>query len=185
MKAVKRSKFAKIINRQLKIVGSLILLAILFLQGGGMLLIYKIQQYYVHDNMIQNINSSKTQFQEIVLTLSDYQKCRINASEITINNKLYDVKSANIYGDRVKLLVLNDSMEENILVKIAEFTNNTRHPNSVLCNNLKHLLTLSYLPQPGYSSFFIYPSSVDKFIQFNLNYISRFPEILTPPPRLD
>jgi hypothetical protein len=135
--------------------------------------------------MIQSINNSKTQFQKIVLSLSDYQKCKINASEITINNKLYDVKSVNISGDRVKLLILRDSMEENILVKIAEFTNNTRQPNSVLCNNLNHLLTLNYLPQAGYSNFFIYPSSIDKFILFKLNYISRFPEILTPPPRLD
>ena len=138
MKAVKLSKVSKTINRQLKIVGSLLLLAILILQGGGMLLIYRIQQSYVQDNMIQSINSSKTQFQEIVLSRSDYQLSRINASEITINNKLYDVKSVNISGDRVNLLVLNDSMEENILAKIAEFTNNSRQPNSVLCNSLNH-----------------------------------------------
>lgn len=185
MKAVKLSKFPKTIDRQLKIVGSLILLTILFLQGGGMLIIYKIQQYFIQDEMIQSINSDKTQFQKVILSLSDYQKCRINDREININNKLYDIKSVNISGASVKLLVLNDSREENILMKIAEFTNNTRQPNSVLYNNLKHLLSLNYLPQERYNSFILYPWSAEKSILFNLKFISTFPEILTPPPRLD
>jgi hypothetical protein len=185
MKAVKLSIFAKIINKQLKIVGSFILIAILLLQAVGMIFIFKIQQYYVQDEMKQSLNSDQTQFEKIILTLCDYQKCRINAGEIIIKNKLYDVKSVSISGTRVQLLLLNDPREETLLVKIAEFANNTRQTDNSLFNNLKHLLSLNYLPQEGFSSFFIYPSSFDKFILFNLNYISTFPEILTPPPRID
>ncbi len=170
---------------QLKIVGSVILIAILLLQAGGMLLIYKIQQYYVQDEMMQSLNNNKTQFQKIILTLGDYQKCRINASEIIINHNLYDVKSVNISGTNVVLLALNDSKEENILMKIAEFTNSTRQPNSVLFNNLNHLISLNYIPPEAYNRFFIYSSIIDKFNLFTLNYISTFPEILTPPPRID
>jgi hypothetical protein len=97
---------------------------------------------------------------------------------------LYDVKSVSISGDRAELLVLNDSREENILVKIAEFTNTTRQQNSVLFNNLKHLLSLSYLPYESYCNLFIYPCPVDKSVPVNLHFISTFPEIPTPPPRI-
>jgi len=168
---------------QLKLAGSVLLLTILFLQAGGILIIYKLQQYYVQDEMMQNLNSYKTQFQKIVLSLSEYQKCKINAREITLHNKLYDVKSVNIFGTRAELLVLNDSREENILIKIAEFTSTTRQQNSVLFNNLRHLLSLSYLPHERYISLFIYPFPIDKSFPVTLHFISTFPEIPTPPPR--
>lgn|GEM_PF-1689109 len=178
------SVFTGTINRLLKLTGYLFLLIILLLQAGGMLLIYKMQQYYVQVEMRTSLTNDKTQFQKIVLSLSDYRKCEINPDEIRFKNKMYDVKSINFSGNNVELLVLNDVKEENILKKIENYATNTRLPNSDFLNNLKQLLSLSYLFQEAYCNFVIYPSSVNNFPLSNKNVISTFPEIPSPPPKL-
>jgi len=154
------------------------------LQSGGLLLIYKVQQSYVQDEMKQSLSSNTCKFQKIILSFDVYQKCKINSNEVKINEKLYDVKSVKASGSNIELLVINDSREENIIAKIAEFTNNVPHSNNAITNNLRQLLSMNYISQEAYSGFFSYPSSVAKIL-FSVTYvISNFPEIPTPPPRL-
>lgn len=178
------SVFAGAINRLLKLAGYLFLLIILLLQAGGMLLIYKMQQYYVQVEMRQSLTNDKTRFQKIVLSFNDYKKCKINPDEITVKNKMYDVKSITFSGNNVELLVLNDVKEENILKKIQDYVANTKLPNGDFLNNLKQLLSLSYLFQEAYCNFVIYPSSINNFPLSGKNILSTFPEIPSPPPRL-
>jgi hypothetical protein len=169
---------------QLKKIGYILLLTILLLQAGGMLLIYKMQQCYVKQEMQQTLNNSKTKFQKITLSLSEYQKSKINSHEISINGKMYDVKSVNILENNVKLLVINDSKEENILQKIKDFTNRTNQPNSDLPNQLQQLLSLNYLSPEIKHFFFIPVFSINLFRQPNLNLVSNDSDIPSPPPKL-
>jgi hypothetical protein len=138
----------------------------------------------VQDEMKQSLNSNTCKFQKIILSFDVYQKCKINSNEIKINDKLYDIKSIKTSGSNIELLVMNDSKEENILAKIAEFTNNVPHSNNAIANNLKQLLSLNYIPLEANNGSFIYPSTVVKILFSITSVISNFPEIPTPPPRL-
>ncbi len=160
------------------------LLTILLLQAGGMFLIYKMQQYYVQCEMKQSLTNNRTQFLKIIISLRDYQKCKINADEVIIKDKMYDVKSVRLSVNNVELLVINDSKEENILKKMMEYTTSTKHPDTDFLNYLNRLLSVSYLFQETYCNFVIYPSSVDNFLQLTKNIISTFVEIPSPPPKL-
>lgn len=159
------------------------MLTIILLQAGGMLLVYKTQQFYVQEEMQQTLNSDKTQFQKIILSLRDYQKSQINAHEISVKGKMYDVKSVNISGDSGALLVLNDSKEENILEKIKDFTEGTNRPNNDLPNQLQQLFSLNYLSPETDRIFFIPSLSIHVFRSLNLNIVSSDLDISTPPPK--
>ena len=152
------------------------------MQAGGILFIYKTQQFFVQQEMRQTLNSNKTQFQKITLSLSDYQKNKINAHEISIKGKMYDVKSTHISGDSLELLVVNDSKEENILEKIKEFKQETSGQNHSLHNQLKQLLSLTYLSPNTDGIFIISSLSMHLFPHPNLNTISSHIAISTPPP---
>lgn len=166
----------------MKKIGTILLLTILLLQAGGIFLIYKTQQIYVQQEMQQALNSEKTQFQKIILSFSDYQKNKINAHEISVKGKMYDVKSITVYSDSLELLVINDSKEKTILEKIKELTALNNGQNYNLPNQLQKLLSLSYLSPNTYSIFFICSLTEHVFLSPALTFISSDLDVSTPPP---
>ncbi|HEY4799880.1 MAG TPA: hypothetical protein VII99_12445 [Bacteroidia bacterium] len=113
------------------------LFLICFLQSSGIIVfILKFQQLHVQQDMEFVLNDKTTFFQKVILSPKEFQDCKINSHEISIDGKLYDVKSVNTYKDRVELLVLNDTIEENVIDSIKKIfsTNNKQKkdiPNSV------------------------------------------------------
>ena len=69
--------------------------------------------------MKQVLDDGETHFQQLTLTLSDYNKGKIGVSEILINDRLFDVKSYSITGNTVQLLVVNDTQEEGIVERVS------------------------------------------------------------------
>lgn len=160
------------------------LLAILLLQAGGMLFVYKMQQCAVQLEMQQTLNDSKTYFEKMTLSVGDYKKNKINSREICIKGKMYDVKAVNISGNNVELLVINDSKEEYILCKIKDFINRVNEPTSNIPFQLQQLLSLYYLSANIDNLFLIRSLSIHIFCPLNLNLVSNFSDISTPPPQL-
>jgi len=142
------------------------------------------QQYYVHYEIKRCFISQKPQLQKIILTLDDYQKCKIGTDEVSINDSMFDVKSISIRGDHVELLVLKDSKEDNILKKIKDFAGRANQPNNGHLNKLQQLFSWNYLSYSTDEHIFIYPLSVYNIRLFTLDILSNFPEISTPPPKL-
>lgn len=163
---------------------AILLLTILLLQAGGILLVYKMQQYAVTREMQQSLNERKTCFQKITLSFFDYQKSKINAREICISGKMYDIKSINISEGIVVLLVIHDSKEENIISKIKKFAGRANQPGSDLPTKLQQLLSMCYLTPHSCSMFFIPSFSINHFPFSRLNLVTNDSEINTPPPQL-
>ncbi len=170
---------------QLKKIGFIVLLSILLLQTGGLWLIYKAQQYYVQNEMEESLNNKETIFQNLSLSLNDFQKDKVNDHEVSINGKMYDIKSINIKGNKVELLAVNDIKEESIIEKINRSLNNGDQQNQELPNHIFKILTLFYIsPTTGYNFLFqvkrqhILPS----FCEIIISHKSG---ISSPPPRFD
>jgi hypothetical protein len=157
---------------------------ILLLQSWGLLLIYKIRQCYVKIEMQISLNDSRTSFHKITLNLREYQKSKIHAHELSMNGKMYDVKSADISGDRVELLVLHDIKEEIILEAIKDFICKINQPGSELLNQLHQLLSLNYLSPMINRIIFIPSFSINIFSTLNQGIIPKDSDISAPPPEL-
>jgi hypothetical protein len=160
-----------------------LLFTILLLQTGGILLIYKLKQSYVQYQMSLSLKSNETTFEKIIITTGDYKKSRIKSNEISYKGKMYDVKSINIFYDKVELLVINDRDEENILEAINNFVSKTNRPDIELSNQLKILFSLNYLSPDTEHIFFIPSFCIHIFHQPNLNIAFTDSDVYTPPPR--
>jgi hypothetical protein len=161
-----------------------LLLAILLLQAGGMLLVYKIRQFFVQHEMMLLVKNSETSFEKLVLTSEEYQKSRLNSHEISFRGNMYDVKSVNISGDSVELLVINDAKEKNLVKDIKDFLNKSNQQKKELPDQLQKFLSLNFLSAQKES--IIYIPSFFSSIGYhpNLNILSDHPDIPSPPPKL-
>ena len=151
-------------------------------QNSAMLLIYKVQQYSVQEEMQQTLGDDHAQFQKITLSLPDYEKGKINSHEISLSGKMYDIKNIRINGDSVELLAINDTDEENILGKIKEFITGKNHPNKELPVQLRQFLSLKFLPPQNNHTFLVPVVALHVFLPLNTFIISVDSEIHTPPP---
>jgi hypothetical protein len=165
--------------------GYIFLLAILLIQAGGALLIFRCQQYCIQYQISVALKEENTSFEKLTLSVSEYQKNRIHSNEISYKGKMYDIRSVNFSGDKVELFVIHDSEEENILEKINDFLN-TPNPttSSKLPARICILFSLNYLAPDIENIFYIHNICIHTFHQPDLNFVSPMPDVHTPPPRL-
>jgi hypothetical protein len=161
-----------------------LLLAILLLQTGGMLLVYKIQQFYVQYEMRLLVNDSHTSFEKLLLSTADYQKSRINSHEISFQGNMYDVKSVKITGDIAELLVINDKKEKSLVKNIQDFLTKTNQQKKELPEQLQKFLSLNYLPADQDLTIVIPILSSNIFHAPKGNIFSDLSETPSPPPKL-
>ena len=134
--------------------------------------------------MQQLLKDNSSQFQNITLSLSDYQKSKVNAHEISIDQKMYDVKSAKFIGCKVELVIIHDKKEETILKNITKYANSRGLPGSQIPVYLQRLLSLNYLSPNIDRTFFIPSLLIQVFRSAQLILLSSISDIPSPPPKL-
>jgi hypothetical protein len=155
----------------------------LLLQSGGVFVFYGLKQYYVKQEMRERIVSTKMGMQKITLSVSEFQTCKINETEISMNGKMYDVKSVSISGNKVSLEVFNDMEEDEIIEKINLSINNSKQ-NKNQPDQIVQLLTSVYL-HPSFQLSFTNKGFHEITFRTDIDLIhSRELEISSPPPRL-
>ncbi len=163
---------------------SILLLFILALQLGGLLFVFNIQQCIAKYQMREKLESDTVLFEKLNLTAIEYKKCLIKSNEILFKGKMFDIKSVTLVGDSVKLLVINDIKEEQILLKIKDLSDNMSFPDRELPVQLKILSSLNYI-SPETEFTFLHPFFQILFqSQLAPEFVSNNPDILTPPPKL-
>jgi hypothetical protein len=151
---------------------------------GGMLIVFKIQQSIIQVQMKEKMESDNSSYEYLRLSLRQYYKNKINSTEISIEGKMYDIKSRYFMGDSVKLLVINDIYEEIILQKIKDFIKAMSLPNQKHSNQFKFLISLKYL-FPDSKIHIILPKLQFQILpKISLDFVSNDPEIKTPPPEI-
>lgn len=156
---------------------------ILLLQSGGMLIIFNIEQAYVHTKMTEKLKDSKTSFEKIRITNEDYKKSRINRNEIFYKGKMYDIKSSAEDGEMIELLVIHDNEEDNILHKIKKIFTGSSQPENKISNHIHHLISLSYISHFPEGLHVIPSRSANLFYQANAGIVTTCLETLFPPPK--
>jgi len=145
---------------------------------------YTIAQYHVQKKMHEALKNDATKFQTITLSLADYKKSKINSHEISIDGKMYDVKSVTFRGNKVDLACINDREEENILKDLKDFASRSSKSNSNLPNQIQQLLTLNYITPEAKEFYFIPIVAAHIFLSSNPGIVSNDTDITTPPPKL-
>lgn len=147
-----------------------------------MLLVYQLQQFNVQEEMEAQLNDPSAHFEQLSLSLADFEKARINDHEIAIGGKMYDYKSARISGNTVELSVINDTQEERILEHNKDLTQKNRNADRLLSIAMQ-LMLLDFIPHtPQVPTFFC--TYTRSYPQLSVVVLSRHSEVLSPPPWL-
>jgi hypothetical protein len=162
----------------------LIVIILLFLQSGGMLMFYKMEQQIQQYRMERILENEKTHLQNFTLSMNEFLSSRLSGKEILIKGRMYDLKSYSFHGNTVKIVAMHDKAEERILsaIKIALKTEN--HHDSGMLVRIVKLISLDYTFPSALRMTFLY-HDLQKLLPVYCEIIdSRIPDILTPPPRI-
>ncbi len=133
--------------------------------------------------MLEVLENAQTSFSEITLSVSEYKKDRVNSHEVSVDGKMFDVKSVNIAGDSVVLCVISDTREDNILRRIKELLSGSKQSKNNTPHQLRPIHALKYItPEAEDRICFEFPS-VSILLSLVVTPISSDEEIPTPPPK--
>lgn len=162
---------------------SILLVGILFLQADGVLVIYRLQQCMIHYKVRRGIRQNEFSTEELTLSVTEYNKSKVRSNEISFGGKMYDVKSAYITCDSVRLEVMHDKKEEHLLSKIKNFFASSKQSNSKLPYAVQKLLALKYIPP-------VLETLLEPLYHTVINYavastilMAKSLDIPSPPPR--
>jgi hypothetical protein len=175
--------FCTIDHQKLNKAISISLLLILLLQTGGMLMVYKIQQFSVQYKMSRAMNNNEASFEKLIFNLDEYYKCRLNSREISYNGDLYDVKSVKFCGAIAELLVLKDERETALLEEIKAFLHKSNQSKKELPDHLQKLLSINYIAADEGRLIYIPSLDYNIFYQPESNLVSDFIDNPSPPPK--
>jgi hypothetical protein len=168
----------------LKKIVYILLLVVMLLQAGGMLLMYRIQQFKIQYEMKLVINDSETSFERLILSVSEYRKSQLNSREISYQGNMYDVKSVTITGDVAELLVINDIKEKFLLKEIKDFLRKSNESKKELPDKLQKFLSINYISVDEGRIIYI-PSfcfNIFHYSDFDIN--TNISDTPSPPPKL-
>lgn len=138
----------------------------------------------VRAEMHSKLSDSQTAFQTLTLTLEEYNHSLIENDEIRVNRTMYDVKSATIVGNIVKLVVICDKEEEAILDDLEIYFEQPNQTGVPLHQQLQQLVSLSYLLPPHLSLSIESLISEVVFHSYRPNILSGYMSQATPPPEV-
>jgi hypothetical protein len=160
------------------------LILILFLQIGGVLMIYKLELSYAQYNMSIKLESSSATYEVLRMPTIQYKESLIEENEICFNGKMYDIKSVRILSDSIELIAINDVYEEKILEQIKGFIKRLNNSHSEIPVHFKRILLISYIITVASFNF-----DAPQFVFLNYHHIGTdylliMPDTITPPPWL-
>lgn len=136
--------------------------------------------------MASALKAEYASLRQINLSLSDYNKSKVNSHEVRIDGKMYDVNSIKVNDDQtVSLFVLADEEEDRINEEINNILDQNDDQTNATSNSIHQLFNLIYLPNElsnvyvistsnaSYSSFLVLPTS------------SEISGIFIPPPETE
>lgn len=128
----------------------------------------------------------KEKLQNIYLTISQYNACKVDDHEIKFNGKLFDIISSAYKNGKFELTVFHDEEEETVLKEIANFFKYRCKPNQKLPLKVNQLLLANYIMNDiGFRiEMFNFTNSSISNNFFSLNVRTQYRSIFLPPPRL-
>lgn len=135
---------------------AVLLLVLVILQSGGMLTCYSVQQEMIREEMREEMKRAETELETIVLSPEEFQKSRLDAHEISVDGKMYDVQSVEVKNGMMVIRALNDRKEESLIGAIKKLIHHSRDHKGRIGSGLTQLSFLTYLAA---DQMFLHPHS--------------------------
>lgn len=121
-----------------------------------MIFLYRIRQLMLRLEINERLSSLEAT-DTLCLSLDQYYRNKVHKHEISLDGKMYDIKSFEISGDEVVLEVIRDIHEENILHRVLHLLTHSHKPVKTWPGVIGKIMSLHYL--------------IPDFQLINLNYI--------------
>ncbi len=162
-----------------------VFLSLLLLQSGGMIWWLKLRQFHVQYEVAEQLHKTELPTEELHLSLTEYAAAAIeNGREIRWKGKLYDVISKTSEHGKLRLLVYNDTKEEQVLYLLAKFIKNSNRKQKEAPSMASQLLALIYLQPSSFEHSTVHPTTetVNSLYCFVSKTFRK--EISAPPPKM-
>jgi hypothetical protein len=162
---------------------SIVCVFLILVQSGGLFIFYKVQQACVHYEMMQVVRNYRTSCQTLIISNSEFQRCRTGSNEMFFQGLLYDIKSAVIHGNKVELLVIKDTIEMGIVKKAIASAGSSRERHNGMPIQLVKLLMLNYISFVKKYDLTQEVRQSEHFITYFNTAVTHPIDVLTPPPK--
>ncbi len=124
------------------------------------------------------------EFEKLILSKSEFIEAKVNDFEIFYKGKMFDFKSADITGEMVELLVINDTKEEGIIDLINEIFDNEDKQGNKIPGQLTQLTGMTYLVSGNDLHFMVFQTKQNYFRSHEIKLTPFYNDIASPPPKL-
>lgn len=168
----------------MKKIPAVLLFVILLVNTAGFYVYYVIALQRIHREMRAQLRTlPDEQLSRLVLSRKTYKTSLVEADEIKVNEKMYDVARIELRGDSVIVLAMHDKTEENFLAFANEIISKPFKQDSNVTGSILQFISLDFLPGQYVNNF----SSYGRMILHHSFYL--FPANTSllqheaPPPR--
>jgi hypothetical protein len=167
----------------LKKAGYLLLWVLLLLQAGGWLLCYEVQRMCAHSEMHHIIHRRNRPTAVLRLSVSVYNSHKVGKDELLLDGRMYDICSKRSVGiDEVLLTVVRDKKEERAIANKGKVMGE-KDPDGQLPRVAAQLMEVVYVLPAIYAVHTEWHEVRVKAVCIeNCSFLSRYPDIVAPPP---
>jgi len=152
------------------------------LQTGGIIFVLQIQQVLNGITISKLLEEDNTNFSEIEISKTDFEKAKIDENEFYFKNELYDIKLITKKGSRYKIIAIKDSEETNILERFKKVFEGNKNPKNKTPDSLVKLLSLVYVVPKSEPVIFYKITIKNTYITTTENTKDKAITVPTPPP---
>jgi len=161
---------------------TILIVAILILQTGGVIFVLQIQQVLNGITISKLLEEDNAHFSEINITENEFEQSKIDDEEFYFRDELYDIKSIIKKGNSYKIIAIRDCEETNIIERLKKIFDGNKNQKNKTPDSLAKLLSLVFVV-PKSESAICYKSSLKNTYSFSSeNAIHKAIPVPTPPP---
>jgi len=167
----------------LKKAGYILLWVLLLLQAGGWLLCCEVQRIHAHNEMHRTMHRRNRPTAVLRLSVSEYNSHKVGNDELLIDGKMYDICTMRSVGiDELLLTVVRDKKEERAIANKGKVMGD-KDPDGQLPRVAAQQMEVVYV-LPTIYALSIGCLQVQPQVAFlkNTSFLSRYPDVLAPPP---
>lgn len=167
----------------IKKAGYLLLWVLLLLQAGGWLLCCEVQRMCAHNDMHRTIHRRNRPTAVLRLSVSEYNSHKVGKDELLLGGKMYDICSMRTVGiDELLLTVVRDKKEERAIANKNKVMGD-KDSDSQLPTVAVQLMEVVYV-LPAMYALPVFWSQAKASVAYleNSSFLSRYPDIVAPPP---
>lgn len=149
----------------------------------GIAFIFQILQWTVKIEMHEELEKIKLSNQKLKISLTEYNRYKINSFELYYNDCYYDFIVDTITNDSIQLLVIRDSEENEIFNIIKEQTNDQNNSDKGIPKTLIKIFSLWCICTDLQEEYMEPTPKLIKYAELRSYYPSESAENLSPPPK--